>query len=82
MITEEQIKKAIDKEFAKQDYSNAPTLKDYGIKEADIILLVKEHEGTGYLYKNESGYHGFTEKLSETDMDKGGFCLIWEREEE
>jgi hypothetical protein len=63
----------------KVDYSNAPTLEDYGITESDIIFNAEKHEGTNYLYKGESGYHGFKDKLSKEDMDKGGFLLIWER---
>ena len=60
----------------KQDYSNASS---WDIRELDIIFAVREQEGTNYLYKSESGYHGFKDKLSEEDMQKGGFRLIWER---
>jgi hypothetical protein len=63
----------------KQDYSNAPS---WDVKELDIIFAVREQEGTDYLYKSESGYHGFKDKLSDKDMDMGGFRLIWERESE
>lgn len=63
----------------KQGYSKAPS---WDIKELDIIFAVREQEGTNYLYKSESGYHGFKDKPSEQDMDKGGFRLIWERGKE
>jgi hypothetical protein len=63
----------------KVDYSNAPTWEDYGITEGDIIFNAEKHEGTNYLYKGESGYHGFKDRLSKEDMEKGGFLLIWER---
>lgn len=75
----EEVKRLRGEHGPKQDYSNAPS---WDIKELDIIFAVREQEGTNYLYKSESGYHGFKDKLSKKDMDKGGFRLIWERGKE
>jgi hypothetical protein len=72
----EEVKRLRGEYGPKQDYSKGPS---WDIKELDIIFAVREQEGTDYLYKSESGYHGFKDKLSEKDMDKGGFRLIWER---
>jgi hypothetical protein len=63
----------------KQYYSNASS---WDIRELDIIFAIREQEGTNFLYKSESGYHGFKDKLSDKDMDMGGFRLIWSRDEE
>ena len=63
----------------KQYYSNASS---WDIRELDIIFAIREHDVADYLYKSESGYHGFKDKLSDKDMDMGGFRLIWERESE
>lgn len=75
----EEVKRLRGEYGPKVDYSNAPTLEDYGIRELDIIFATREQEGTNYLYKSQSGYHGFKDKLSEEDMQKGSFRLIWER---
>lgn len=72
----EEVKRLRGEYGPKQDYSNAPS---WDIRELDIIFAVIEQEDTNYLYKTESGYLGFTDKLSQQDMDKGGFRLIWKR---
>jgi hypothetical protein len=75
----EEVKRLRGEYGPKQDYSNAPS---WDIRELDIIFAIREQEGTNFLYKSESGYHGFKDKLSDKDMDMGGFRLIWSRDEE
>jgi hypothetical protein len=75
----EEVKRLRGEYGPKQYYSNASS---WDIRELDIIFAIREQEGTNFLYKSESGYHGFKDKLSDKDMDMGGFRLIWERGEE
>lgn len=75
----EEVKRLRGEYGPKQYYSNASS---WDIRELDIIFAIREQEGTNFLYKSESGYHGFKDKLSDKDMDMGGFRLIWERESE
>lgn len=75
----EEVKRLRGEHGPKQDYSNASS---WDIRELDIVFAIREQEGTDYLYKSEKGYHGFKDKLSDKDMDKGGFRLIWSRDEE
>jgi hypothetical protein len=75
----EEVKRLRGEYGPKQYYSNASS---WDIRELDIIFAIREQEGTNFLYKSESGYHGFKDKLSDKDMDKGGFRLIWSRDEE
>jgi hypothetical protein len=75
----EEVKRLRGEYGPKQYYSNASS---WDIRELDIIFAIREQEGTNYLYKSESGYHGFKDKLSDKDMDMGGFRLIWSRDEE
>ena len=75
----EEVKRLRGEYGPKQYYSNASS---WDIREIDIIFAVREQEGTNFLYKSESGYHGFKDKLSDKDMDMGGFRLIWSRDEE
>jgi hypothetical protein len=75
----EEVKRLRGEYGPKQYYSNASS---WDIRELDIIFAIREQEGTNFLYKSESGYHGFKDKLSDKDMDMGGFRLIWSRDEE
>jgi hypothetical protein len=75
----EEVKRLRGEYGPKQYYSNASS---WDIRELDIIFAIREQEGTNFLYKSESGYHGFKDKLSDKDMDMGGFGLIWSRDEE
>jgi hypothetical protein len=75
----EEVKRLRGEYGPKQDYSNAPL---WEIKELDLIFATREQEGTNYLYKSKSGYHGFKDKLSKQDMEKGSFRLIWSRDED